>query len=277
MKSWVNPKWRAGLFLALANAAWMWAAWQWTDREEWLWLTPIALSINFLLLTYDQILSFSRLESHRLEGQDPWGLLKIVHRLSEKFAVREPRVFLLSQPSAQIFSYARSGYATRLYVTEGALKLLTAGELEAALTFQMVAARRAQTILNYWVGAVLDLLYRLGRGIERAFAFVFGWTPALAAAFIRPFMWAMQWTLMSRRDFEKLDRETARLLTSPEDLARALWKMDAYAQTMPWRDPWVFAHMCIVSPLQKNHVFDRITLQPSLSSRIRRLTGRYPL
>lgn len=270
MKSWVNPRWRAATFFVLLNSGWMAAAWTWTERENWLWITPIALSINFLLLTYDQVLSFTSLPTIALEGHDSWGILKSVHRLSDKFKVQAPRVFLIPHPSAQVFAYARTRKQTRLFVSEGAIQLLSQHELDAVLTYQILSISRSLTVINYWVGAVLDLFFRVGLALEKGFALIFGWTPPLSAWLIRPVLWVLHFLLLSGSDFEKLDRETAVAIDNPENLARALWKMEAYAHTKPWNDAWVFAHMCIVSPL-------RLRMQPPLKSRIQNLVGRYPL
>jgi hypothetical protein len=119
----------------------------------------------------------------------------------------------------------------------------------------------------------VDLLLRAGLGFERAFGFVFGWAPKLSAWLVGPWTWLLHHLLMSPRDFQTLDKVTAAKLDSPEDLARALWKMEAYAQTQPWSDPWVFAHMCMVSPFGVQ-IFQ---VQPTLKGRIKNLLGRYPL
>lgn len=263
--------------MVLINAGWILAAAAWLDRGEWLWLTPFALSINFVWWAYDQVLTFSHLEAQPMLGQDPWGLLKTVHHLSEQFQLRPPEVHLLDHPSAHIFSYAKTGRSTRLFVTEGLLTLLNSQELYAVLTFQMVAMKSSFTCLNYWVGAAIDVLLRIGRGAERAFGFVFGWTPPIKGWLVGPWIWLLQTLLIGPRDFQYLDSTTAAKLAHPEDLARALWKMEAYAHTRPWSEPWVFSHMCMVSPLNAKPVFRFLTAQPSLKSRIKRLVGRYPL
>jgi Zn-dependent protease with chaperone function len=255
----------------------MFASWMWTDREHWMWITPIALSINFLLLTYDQVLSFKGLESLRLEGQDPYGLLKTVHALCVRFQIPEPSVFLIPHPSALAFAYARTKRSNRLFVSEGTLRLLTRAELEAVLTFQLLAINNSLSILNYWAGAWLDLVYRLGLTVEKALAFVLGWSPRISVWVIRPFMWLLQFLLMSKRDFQRLDSEVAARFGHAEDLASALWKMESYAQTRPFPDAWVFAHMCIVSPLDRASLLNSIHVQPPLNRRIKHLVGRYPL
>ncbi|MGZ3721768.1 MAG: M48 family metallopeptidase [Bdellovibrionales bacterium] len=277
LKAWLSPKWRIWIFLIFINAVWMTATWLWVERENWLWITPIALSINFLLLTYDQVLHFRALNGQPLVGNDPWGLLKIVHELSDELKIPTPNTYLLLSPSAQIFAYAKTRKHTRLFVSEGALGLLNPRQLRAVLTFQMLAIRGQFNLLNYWMAAVLDLFFRVGRTIEKAFAFVFGWAPPLAAWFISPWMWILRAALLTSRDFERLDFETARLLDSPEDLAQALWKMEAYAQTKPWPEPWIFAHMCMVSPLSFKRSTGFMRVQPPLQGRIKTLVGRYPL
>jgi heat shock protein HtpX len=273
----MHPKLRVVVFLCLVNAAWATAAWLTLERSTWLWITPIALSINGLLLTYDQVLTFTKLHSQPVLGQDPWGLLKLVHELSEKFQIATPQVFLIAQPSAQLFCYGKTGKRTRLFITEGALRLLSARELRAVVTFQMCVMNTSYSVLNYWLGATIDLFYRLGRAFEKAFAFVFGWTPPIAATFVSPWTWFLQKVLMRASDFTKLDRAAAARIEHPEDLARALWKMESYAQTQPWAEPWVFAHMCMVSPLGFRHVLKALQIQPPVKSRIKNLIGRYPL
>ncbi len=277
LKSFLNPMLRVFLFLLLINASWIFAAWFWLERSQWLWVTPIALSINFLFLAYDQVLTFSHLESQKLLGQDPWRLLKIVNELSAKFDVRTPEVYLLQHPSAHIFAYAKSRRKPRLYVTEGLLKLLTHDELIAVLTYQMVAIQSSIAFLNYWLGAAIDIFLRVGQLLERLIAFIFGYTPPIKSVFVTPFIWIFQGLLISPWDYRRLDKATAEKVTSPEVLARALWKMEAYAQTKPWRDPWVFSHMCMVSPLAAKRAFRILRPQPALKSRVKRLVGRYPL
>jgi Zn-dependent protease with chaperone function len=277
LKAWLNPKWRIVIFLSVLNAAWIFASWNWLTRESWLWITPVALSINALLLTYDQVLRFKSLRGRRLHGHDGWGLLKLVNDLSVKHQVKTPEIYLARQPSAQILAYGKVGGGGRLIITDGTLKLLNAKELEAVLTYQILAIKGSYHVMNYWMGALLDLAYRGGKLLERGFAVIFGWSPPLAAYLISPWLAFLQIFLVSRKDFVKLDRATARVLANPEDLARALWKMESYAQTQPWNDAWTFAHMCMVSPLRRARVLGFFHVQPRLQNRIKSLIGRYPL
>lgn len=189
----------------------------------------------------------------------------------------EPEVYMVAHPSAQVFAYARTRKRARVFVTEGAARLLRPRELEAVLTFQMMSIDRSLPILNYWIGALLDLIFRVGATVERAFAFVFGWAPPLAVWLIGPVSWLLHFFLLSRSDFRKLDKRTANMIDNPEDLARALVKMESYARTQPWREAWVFAHMCIVSPLDLGSMQNFLRAQPPMKSRIKDLLGRYPL
>ncbi len=275
LKSWMNPKWRMITFLVLINMAWLAATWAWTEREAWMWITPFALSINFLLLTYDQVLTFSHLTAQPLAGRDAWGILKSVHQQAEKVGVLAPQIFMIDSPSAQIFSYNRSRKHSRLFVTEGALRLLSASELEAAVTYQLVAIKCSMTVLNYWVGAVLDIVYRIGVAMGKATAFIFGWTPGIGAILVKPVLWLFKHLFFSAEDFRRMDSQTVSYLERPEDLARAMWKMDAYAQTQPLANSWIFAHMCLVSPLEWKSV--PLQVQPPLKSRIKNLLGRWQI
>jgi heat shock protein HtpX len=277
LKAWLNPRWRILIFVVLANLAWMWPTWAWCSRTSWLWITPLALSINFLLLTYDQVLKFQPFQGLLLSGSDPWGLLKIVNDLSAKFQLAEPRVIVIPHASAQAFTYGKTRKGERIYVTEGALKLLSRDELEAVLTFQMLARKNSLSRLNYWLAAFVDLYYRAGKFLERGFSVVFGWTPPVAATLVSPWLFLLQSALISRVDFRRLDRETAEALSDTRAFASALWKLEAYAQTRPWDEPWTVSHMCIVSPLKMKKFLSPLRIQPALKERIKNLTGDYTL
>jgi Zn-dependent protease with chaperone function len=258
------------------NAVWAAFAWVYCDRELWLWIIPFALSINVLLILYDGVFQFPFGNWEPLQGHDPWGVLKIVNEVSEEIKIKRPDVFLIDQPSAQLLCYAKAnGVTSRLYITRGAVRLLNPKQLRAALAFQLVAIRSSYNVFNYWMAAILDLLFRIGHALERFFAVLFGWRPPVAAWFICPWMWLVHTLLLGRRDFERLDRETASYLGTPEDLAQALWKMEAYAQTQPWPNPWSFAHMCMVSPMGSQNALVRLArVQPPVKIRINGLTGR---
>jgi len=276
MKTWIRPKFRILILIFGLNVAWVLAAWLCFERETWHWLMPIALSINFLLLTYDQILRFPFAPEEPLLGQDPWGLLKVVHVAAEDVGVKAPSVFLVPSPSAQIFCYAKRKGHARLYLTEGLLRLLTPEELKAVLVYQLVALRFSFPLLNYWISALLDLIYRVGLSLERLFRLVFGWTPPIAALIVSPWTLTLQHLLLSTRDFHKLDHEVAVRLKHPEPLVQALYKMEAYSRTQPWPNPWTVAHMCMVNPIhvQRPSLFPRWWIQPTLKGRIKNLLGR---
>lgn len=286
IQTWLNPRWRVWLFLSALNLAWLTASWLWLERETWLWVLPIALSINALLLTYDQVLSFRVFndtdDEHEelcqsLQGQDAWGLVRVTRDLSERLGVTPPRVYLIRKPCAQIFTYARTRKSAKLFVTKGALDLLTPRQLRAVLIFELIAIRHSYHILNYWLGAWLDILNRAGKMFERAVKFVFGWSPPLAAWCLSPWLAVVRLFMISRSDFARLDRETIRHVDHPEDLAFAIWKMESYAQTQPWPDSLTFAHMFIVSPFRLRLATNVFKVQPPLQSRIKRIAGRYPL
>ncbi len=64
--------------------------------------------------------------------------------------------------------YSRFGRGARLIFTTGALNLLNADERAAVVAHQLNALQGGYGVINYWSGAVADLVHRAGRGIERA-------------------------------------------------------------------------------------------------------------
>ena len=277
MKSWLHPKLRVASLVVIANVVALALAAPALDRASWFWFAPIALSINLALLTYGVILDFDRLRGEALRGQDPWGVLKMINDASAAAGIRAPEVFAVERASAQALSYSRFGRRARVVLTTGALNLLNDDERAAVVTHQVLAIRQGLAVVNYWSGAIADLVHRVGRGAERAVAFVIGWTPPIANWLVRPVTYALNFILLSPADFTRLDRATAQALPDGTALARALWKMDAYAQTRPWPEPWTFANMCLVSPIPAGHVWQGLRVQPPIAARIEVLAGRFPI
>lgn len=269
---------RSWIFYVSLNVLIVALVWVAADRMGLLWIVPIMLSINLLVLTYGQLLDFSKLEGEEIAGHDRWSLHKIVKAASYKLQIPTPRVFLIPTQTPQALSFARSARHARIYVSEGLLERLTDDESAAILVQQMVALKMQAGVSFYFLGAWTDLLLRAGRAIDLSVSYLIGWKPQISVWPLTPVIWILQRLFIPKDIYLAMDRETAELLQSPEPLARALWKLESYAKTKPMpQSHLVWSHMCAVSPLREKRPWSWLKTQPHMKSRIKSLVGYYPL
>lgn len=275
MKSWLQPKWRIFVFLLIINLTWMVVTWTKLEPSLWTWIIPFALSINFVMVFSNQLVPSLPEEPKLLAGQDPWGALKIIHLTADKLGLTAPKVFLLDTASVLIYSYGRTPSRPCLFISRGAIERLSLDELEAVITYQLIGIQKSFHVLNYWLGSIVAVVYRLGDALESITATVFGFRPKISKTLTWPVIWILRLCLIDPKDYFGLDQATVRALNHSESLAKALWKMEAYAHTLPTNEPWTIAHMCMVSPLASS--LSSNTFQPSLKVRLTKLTGDFPI
>ena len=246
----VHPKVRVILFLVLLNLPWLVVTWWWGRVPESLWLVAVALSINVLWFSYDFVLSFSGLEPTRttaLEGRDPWGLNNLVANLANRTGQGPPKIEEIDHATAQVFGYSRPGGATRLFVTRGLLELLSSAELKEVIAVEMGTFQSSRARLNYWAGALIDPVWRIASFTEKACDILFGQAPRIAAMITKPWALFVTKALLGSTNRRVPTREEGDSATFDS----AQWKMGAYAETRPWKEAWVIAHMCRVDPVRR--------------------------
>ena len=69
----------------------------------------------------------------------------------------------------------------------------------------------------------------------------------------------------------------SQLIGDPKILAQVIWKLEAYAQTLPFQAPASAAHMFIVSPLTTARWGRYFIAQPEPKTRIQSILGYYPI
>lgn len=273
----MSTKGRAWSFYVLLNILAIALTWWAADRIGILWLMPFMLSINVLILTYGQLLNFSQLPAEPLLGHDHWGLSAMVDGLSEKIGVARPEVLLLKSSTPQALVFGRSRNSSKLYLSEGLLNKLNRDEMEAILAQQLVILKSSAGVSFYLLGAIGDLLFRVGQVLDRAVAWVFGLKSQVSAWPATPFMWTLQKLLIPKNLYFKADAQASKLIDQPQALASALWKLDSYSRTSPLPSVYVWSHMCSVSPLTERKPFRWLRTQPSMKSRIKNLLGYFPI
>lgn len=275
----VNAGARARFFYVLLNGLIIALVWWAADRAGLMWIVPIMLSINVVLLTYGQFLEFSNLEAEEISGFDRWGLYKIIQPLVTDLGIARPRIYLMPLQTPQALCYARTQKDSHIYLSAGLLDRLEEDELRAVVAQQLVAIKLQAGVGFYFLGATTDLIYRAGRFFDICFGWIFGWSPSLSAWPLSPCIWLLQRLFLPHNIYRQIDKLTAEILQKPEVLARALWKLESYAKThpMPQQNLYVWSHMCAVSPLWERRPVLWLKTQPPMKSRIKSLVGYFPI
>lgn len=252
------------------------------DRYGLLFGFFFALALNALAFFYDELHLSQLFPNQELEGQDAWGLNHNAARLSQKIGAPRPRMHLIHKPEPIAFSVGLTPSRSRIYVSEGLIKKLSSDELEAVLTYEIQRVRLQMTSAATLSSTLAGIFAKLASTFD---SFLFlrvlrrkrpgQIQPALIL--FSPLIAITVRLFCSRHDAFEADRATVATLGSEHALARALWKLDAYCKTLPFEVGLADAHLFIVSPTSRYRWFRFASAQPKVHSRIRDLTGHFPL
>lgn len=274
---------RAWIFYCVMNIFVVASVWMAADRIGLLWIVPIMLSINLILLTYGQVLHFLNLKAEPIKNFEQWPAAKTLQQKSiqplvQQLEIPMPKFWLLKTDTLQAITVGIRPNDTRIYLSRGLLEKMSEQELLAIVTQQLVATHYQAGIGFYFVAALSDLLCRFGNIFDRTTSWIFGLKLSLSNWLIAPLIRILQVCLIPKDIYNKIDRKTAELLANPQDLARALWKMESYSKTYPLiENQYVLSHACSVHPLPETKPLKWLRTHPDMKSRIKNLTGYFPI
>lgn len=211
-----------------------------------------------------QLLKFFKAKAVR--GQDPWNLNDLALRYSRIASVPTPTVYLAENSSPFAFSQGQYWKHSFICVSSGLLERFSQAEIEAIIAHQVCHVRKIES-------------FRFGIFSALAHALV-----AIKALrwLLTPLAWILIKAAVSSRSFLENDDLVSSFLPDRKTLAQALWKLEAYSQTLPVKTLPCSHHLFIVSPqrfeMKQSRLQSWLRLQhPSIESRIRRLTGSFPI
>lgn len=212
-------------------------------------------------------------------------LHRIVRELAATANMPMPRIYLSPEPQPNAFATGRGPNHAVVAVTQGLLQILDADELRGVLAHEMshvknrdiligsVAAALAMGITFVARMAMWGAMFGGGGGDNRDGGNIFG---VLAMAILAPIAaMLIQMAISRSREFEA-DRHGAELLGDGESLARALEKIDAYAQQVPMNVNPAQASAYIINPLsgRKIEFANMFRTHPPTEERIARLRAQ---
>jgi heat shock protein HtpX len=221
----------------------------------------LALLLNFLVFLYPTIRLFQLFPNQLLEGQDPDSILSTVNEFSQRVGIPSPSVYTIELDTPICYSAGLTQSSSAIFISEGMIQRLEPRDIKAALAFEVARIYRFDT---------------LAATVSASLAGALSVKPLRRIA--APIVALVVRIALRRKSFYEADYETARLLDNdPKALARLLWKLDSYSQTLPLQVALPFAHLFIVTPLTGRVRDSYLSLQPSVRTRISRLIGHYPI
>lgn len=214
-------------------------------------------------------------------------LYSILRDLTARADMPMPAIYIspASQPNA--FATGRNEHHAAVAVTQGLMQVVDQEELRGVLAHEISHVRNRDILIGSVAAAValgITFLARMmmwgalfgggvGGGRDRDGGNVFG---AIAMIILAPIAAALLQASLSRSREYEADRSGADLLGTGEPLARALEKIDAYAQQIPMNIDPAHATAYIINPLtgKQANFANLFRSHPPTADRIARLRNQ---
>ena len=199
----------------------------------------------------------------------------MLSELSRRAAMPPPQLYVAPNPQPNAFAVGRTPSSAAIVVTEGLLSLLEPTEIRAVLAHELTHIRRRDTLVTSMAGAtasgVLGAAALLKRSRPPGTEGYKKGSGVVVTSGTRVVARLLRFALPSDRE-SGADRGGSGLTGDPEALARALTRMEGYAQVVPME-----AILAQVSAWAVNPLGDRadtawlFSTEPPVAKRIDRL------
>ena len=255
----------------------------------------IALVMNVGSYWFSDKIVLTAYKAREIAPEESPMLHQMVEDLAREAGVPKPKICVIPEDSPNAFATGRNPENAVVAVTQGIMRLLSPEELRGVLAHEMghivnrdILVQSVASVLATVVMFLANMLQfaaifgggrRDGEGGGNAFGMVAG----LLMAFLAPVAASLIQFAISRSREYLADATGARLSHSPQALASALAKLDAYSKQLPMHSasPQT-ANMFIVNPFAglNGGVTSLFTTHPPIQDRIARLqnmahTGSY--
>lgn len=233
----------------------------------------LALLLNFIVFYYGENRVLSKLRAQRLKGQDAWGVLDMVERMSHQLGMPAPAVFMTPHKSANAFCVGHSWKNGSLGFTLGLLQKLNSKELEAVVAHQLCHIRRLDTFAFSVSSTLANSVVGLGQFLDSFLPYRLQFFMPL----LSPFGWLIIKVVVGEKSFFENDLMASELLNNRHPLGEVLWRLEGLAQTQPLEIPACTSHLFIVNPegFRQRNLF--LKSHPSIETRLQKLMGYYPI
>ena len=232
-----------------------------------------ALVLNFMVFFYGESRVLSKLQARRQKGQDAWGLLDKVARMSAQLGMPAPSVYVTPHSSVNAFCVGHSWKRGSLGFTLGLLQKLNDAELEAVVAHQLCHIRRLDTFAFSVSSTLANSVVGLGQFLDSFLPYRLQFFMPL----LSPVGWLIIKLAVGEKSFFENDLMASELLNGRHPLGEVLWRLEGLAQTHPLQVPACTSHLFMVNPegFKQRNLF--LKSHPPIETRLQKLMGYYPI
>ncbi|MCC8194729.1 MAG: zinc metalloprotease HtpX [Deltaproteobacteria bacterium] len=254
----------------------------------------IALVMNVGSYWFSDKIVLAAYRAREVSPEEAPMLHAMVADLAREAGVPKPRICVIPEDSPNAFATGRNPEHAVVAVTEGIVRLLSPEELRGVLAHEMGHVVNRDILIQSVASVLATVVMYLANMLQFAAIFgggrrdeggggALGMASGLLMAFLAPLAASLIQFALSRSREYLADATGARLSHSPQALASALGKLDAYTRRIPMHSasPQT-ANMFIVNPFAglSGGVTSLFTTHPPIQDRIARLqtmarTGSY--
>lgn len=242
----------------------------------------IAAAMNFFAYWTSDTMVLSMHHAQPLDPQSAPELYQIVAGLAQRAQIPMPRLYVMHESQPNAFATGRSPEKGVVAVTAGLLELLDRDEVAAVIAHEIAHIKNRDTLTMTITATLAGAI-----GMLANFATVFtpsnrergGGFGALLLMILAPLMAMLVQMAISRTREYEADATGAAVCGNPEALARALQKIEAYAQgrvnLTAERNP-ASAHVFIHNPLSGAGADSLFSTHPATKNRVAKLMALVP-
>ena len=202
----------------------------------------------------------------------------IVERLCQRMGLPIPRLFITPEESPNAFATGRDPRHSALAFTAGILQVMSDDELEGVIAHELGHVLHRDILISSIAATLAAAITALAR-----MAFWFGMggrrdneergnpIAAMAMLILAPIAAILIQMAISRTREYDADAASAKYTGNPNQLIRALQKLDNFAHQIPMSANPATAHMYIIQPFTGESLMHLFSTHPKTEERIRRL------
>jgi len=218
----------------------------------------LAAGLNFFAYWFSDKVALAMSGAQEVSEAEAPELYAIVRKLAMRAGLPMPKVYITPSPQPNAFATGRDPQHAAVAVTTGILQALDSDELEAVLSHEMAHVQHRDILISSIAATIAGAISMIVQILQ--FEMFFGGygrdarrggnpLALLAALIVAPISATLIQLAISRSREYEADRGGALISGKPLELARALAKLESYAQNIPVAVNPASAHMYIVNPL----------------------------
>lgn len=243
----------------------------------------LAAAMNFGAYFYSDKIALATYSAQPVTREQLPRVYRILDGLTGRENLPMPKVYVIPTDSPNAFATGRNPQHASVAVTQGILNLLDDEELQGVLSHELGHVRNRDILISSIAATIAGAIMLLARFAGWAALFggfggerdeEGGALGALALMIVAPVAAMLIQLAISRSREYAADASGAHWTGNPTALARALEKLEAYAQRRPMLATPSTAHLFIIQPSTRAWLANLFSTHPPIPKRVERLIGR---